>query len=132
MDILLNLLANNAAVLSLIGSALAFAWSVVQFVLVRKRDEQHREFEIYHRLVKELVAPDPDYKATWINRQATVVFELRRFKRYHELTLRTLLGLREKWTKDADFTCPRLMEELDLTVDYLLRKSLKIYCLPAK
>jgi len=54
------------------------------------------------------------------------------FKRYHELTLRTLLGLREKWTKDADFTYPRLMEELDLTVDYLRRKSLKIYCLPAK
>ncbi len=129
---MLNLLSNNAAVLSIVGTAIAFAWSVVQFVFVRKRDEQHREFEIYHRLIKELVAPDPESKATWIDRQSTVVFELRRFNRYHELTLRTLLGLREKWVKDTEFTFPRLVEELDLTVEYIRRKSLKIYCLPEK
>jgi len=119
----LNLLSNNAAVLSVVGTAIAFTWSVVQFVLVRKRDEQHREFEIYHRLIKELVAPDSESGATWIDRQATVVFELRRFNRYHELTLRTLLGLREKWIKDAEFIFPRLVEELDLTVEYIRSKS---------
>jgi len=128
MNTILNLFANNAAVLRIVGTAIAFAWFVVQFVLVRKRDEQHREFEIYHRLIKELVVPDPESKAIWIDRQATVVFELRRFKRYYELTLRTLLGLCEQWTKDAAFIYPRLAEALDRTVDRIRCKSLTIYC----
>lgn len=121
MDTFLNAISTNAVALSTIGAAIAFAWSVVQFVLVRMRDEEHREFEIYHRLIKELVAPDPESKVSWIDRQTAVLFELRRFKRYHELTLRTLLGLREKWSKDKDFTFPRLLEELDLTVEYIRR-----------
>lgn len=112
-----DLITKNAAALSIIGAAVAFMWSIVQFVLVRKRDERHREFEIYHRLVKELVEPDPESKVIWIDRQAAVMFELRGFKRYHEFTLRTLLGLRKKWTNDPEFTFPRLLEELDLTVE---------------
>lgn len=119
MNSLLNFLTVNATALGAIGAALAFAWSVVQFVLVRMRDEQHREFEIYHRLIKELVAPDPESKVAWIDRQTAVLFELRRFKRYHEHTLRTLLGLHEKWSKDPDFTFPRLLEELNLTIEYI-------------
>lgn len=123
MDTFLNTISANAVALSMIGAAIAFVWSVVQFVLVRLRDEEHREFEIYHRLIKELVAPDPESKVTWIDRQTAILFELRRFKRYHELTLRTLLRLREKWSKDKDFTFPRLLEELDLTVEHIRRQS---------
>lgn len=95
MNEVLAMLATNAAALSAVGAAIAFVWSIVQFVLVRKRDQEHREFEIYHRLIKELVAPDPESKVAWIDRQTAVLFELRRFKRYHEHILRTLLGLRE-------------------------------------
>jgi len=123
VNTLINTLSANASALSLIGAAIAFAWSVVQFVLVRIRDEKHREFEIYHRLIKELVAPDPESKVIWVDRQTAILFELCRFKRYYELTLRTLLGLREKWTNDIEFNFPRLLEELDLTVDYIRRRS---------
>lgn len=119
MNEVLAMLATNAAALSAVGAAIAFVWSIVQFVLVRKRDQEHREFEIYHRLIKELVAPDPESKVAWIDRQTAVLFELRRFKRYHEHILRTLLGLREKWSKNPGFTFPRLMEELDLTVKFI-------------
>ena len=121
MDTFLKAISTNAVALSTIGTAIAFAWSVIQFVLVRMRDEKHREFEIYHRLIKELVTPDSESKVTWIDRQTAVLFELRRFKRYHELTLRTLLGLREQWSKNNDSTYPRLLEELDLTVEYIRR-----------
>ena len=123
METVLTAFSTNAVALSTIGATIAFAWSVIQFVLVRMRDEEHREFEIYHRLIKELVAPDPESKVTWIDRQTAVLFELRRFKRYHELTLRTLFGLREKWSADPDFTFPRLLEELDLTVKHIRLKS---------
>ncbi|WP_422018250.1 hypothetical protein [Roseateles sp.] len=120
---MLNFLTSNAAALGILGAAIAFAWSVVQFMLVRMRDEKHREFEIYHRLIKELVALDPESKVMWIDRQCAVIFELRQFRRYHELTLRTLNGLRAKWSGDPDFTFPRMIEELDLTVDYIKSRS---------
>ena len=123
MNTTLSILATNAAALTAIVAALAFVWSIIQFILVRKRDQQHREFEIYHGLIKELVAPDPDSKVSWIDRQTAVLFELRRFKRYHEHILRTLLGLREKWSKDPEFNFPRLLEELDLTVEYIRHRA---------
>ena len=123
MENLFLILTTNAVALGIIGASLTFIWSVIQFALVRKRDEEHREFEIYHRLIKELVAPDPESKVAWIDRQTAVLFELRRFKRYHEHTLRTLQGLREKWSKDPGFTFPRLLEELDLTVEYIRNKN---------
>ncbi len=122
MNELLAIIASNATPLGVLGAAIAFMWSIVQFILVRKRDEQHREFEVYHRLIKELVSPDPESKSVWIDRQTAVLFELRRFKRYHEHTLRTLLGLREKWANDPEFKFPRLLEELDLTVTHIRKK----------
>jgi hypothetical protein len=115
----LTMLTTNAAAVSIVGAAVAFIWSIIQFILVRKRDERHREFEIYHRLIKELVSPDSESKAVWIDRQTAVLFELRRFRRYHEHTLRTLLGLKEKWSNDPDFKFRRLLEELDLTVEHI-------------
>jgi hypothetical protein len=123
MNEMLSLLTANAAAISIVGAAIAFIWSVIQFILVRKRDEQHREFEIYHRLIRELVSPDPDSKVVWIDRQTAVLFELRRFRRYHEHTLRTLLGLRDKWSNDPEFKFRRLLEELDLTVEYIRRNA---------
>jgi hypothetical protein len=119
MNELFKAITSNAAALSILGAAIAFIWSVVQFILVRKRDEQHREFEIYHRLIKELVSPDPDSKVVWIDRQTAVLFELRRFKHYHEHTLRTLAGLKEKWSNDPEFKFARLLEELELTVTHI-------------
>ena len=116
-------LSEHATELSILGAAIAFGWSVVQFMLVRQRDEQHREFDIYHRLIKELVAPDPESKTVWIDRQIAILFELRRFKRYHEVTLRILNGLREKWSNDSEFTFPRLLEELDLTIKHISKLS---------
>jgi hypothetical protein len=113
-----------AAALGVIGAAIAFIWSVVQWVLVRRREEEHREFEIYHRLIKELVSPDPDRSnVVWMDRQTAVLFELRRFKRYHEHVLRTLQGLRSGWTADPDFKFPRLIEELDLTVEHIQKRA---------
>ena len=78
---MIALLAQNAAGLGVIGAAIAFAWSIVRFVLDRRKELQDKEFEAYHQLVKELVSPDPESKVLWIDRQAAVVFELRHFPR---------------------------------------------------
>lgn len=119
MNTIITFITTNVAALSIFGAAIAFAWSIIQFILIRVRDENHREFEIYHRLIKELVAPDAETKAVWVDRQTAVLFELRLFKRYHPHTLRCLLGLHEKWSKDPNFNYYRLLEELNLTVDFI-------------
>ncbi len=122
MDIL-SWLTSHAIALSIIGAAIPFGWSVTQFILVRRKEQQAREFEVFHKLIKELVSPDADTKATWIDRQMAVVFELRHFPRYYEVAVRILSGLREKWGADPEFKWPRLIEELDLTLEYMRRRK---------
>jgi hypothetical protein len=117
----LSWLGANGTGLGIFGAAIAFVWSVVQFMLVRQREYEAREFEIYHRLIKELVSPDPDTKSMWLDRQAAVIFEMRRFKRYYELTVRSLLNLKKDWS-----SYPRLVEEIDLTLAYIHKKAPKL------
>jgi hypothetical protein len=57
----------------------------------------------------------------YVDRQATIMFELRNFKRYYPYSLRMLGGLREKWAAVPD-QFPRLIEELDLTIMFLKSK----------
>ena len=116
------LLAHTAA-LSAFGAASAFVWSIAQFLLQRRRESRERQFETYHRLVKELVSPDPGTGTTWIDRQAAVVFELRHFPRYYEFTERMLKGLKESWGKNPELGWPRLSEEIDLTLAHIQKRT---------
>jgi hypothetical protein len=112
----------HTTALSVFGAAVAFIWSILQFLVQRRRESRERQFEMYHRLVKELVSPDSATGATWIDRQAAVVFELRYFPRYYEFTERMLKGLREKWSKDPEFHWPRLLEEIDITLAHIRKR----------
>jgi hypothetical protein len=64
---MITLFAQNATGLGVIGAAVAFAWSIVRFVLDRQKEFQDKEFEAYHRLIKELVSPDPESNKMWID-----------------------------------------------------------------
>lgn len=123
MSQLLMWFSSNAAALGILGAAVAFMWSTYWQVTQRKAEARERDFQAFHRLIKELVAPDPESGVTWIDRQAAVVFELRHFPRYYELTERTLRGLKDKWTADPEFKFPRLIEEVDLTLHYIQEKK---------
>jgi hypothetical protein len=116
-------LGTHSALLSTLGAVAVFIWGVIQFVLQRQHEFRERQFETYHRLVKELVSPDSDSGTMWIDRQAAVIFELRNFHRYHEFTERMLEGLKEKWEKDAAFQWPRLLKEVELTLSYIGKKT---------
>jgi len=119
---LIGWLSSNTATLGILGAALAFVWSTYQQVTQRKAEARERDFQAFHRLIKDLVVPDSETKVTWIERQAAVVSELRHFPRYYEFTSRTLKGLKEKWTADPDFHFPKLIDEIDLTLDYIQNK----------
>jgi hypothetical protein len=122
MGFLAWLLAHTAA-LSAFGAAVAFVWSVAQYLMQRGRESRERQFKTYHRLVKELVSPDPATGSTWIDRQAAVVFELRHFPRYYEFTERMLRGLREQWSNDPGSPQRRLLKEIDLTLADIRKRT---------
>jgi len=100
---------------------IALIWQSVQFFLTRSSDAKNRQFDAYHRLVKELVQPSETGK-TYVDRQCAAVFELRRFKNYEELTVRILMGLRDDWRTSGSFH-PRLAKELELTLDSFSKRS---------
>jgi hypothetical protein len=116
---MLNWLTSNATALAILLAALTFVWPVVQFILVRRKEQRTHEFEAFHRLIKELVSPDSDTQSTWLDRQMAVVFELRHFPRYYQVTVRILSGLREQWGSIPDAKRHRLIEEIDLTLEHI-------------
>ena len=119
---LIRWLSSNTAALSILGAASAFMWSTYWQVTQRKAEGRERDFLAFHKLIKELVAPDPESGVAWLDRQAAIVFELRHFPRYYEFTERMLRGLKEKWAADPGFRWPRLIEEINLTLDYIKNK----------
>jgi hypothetical protein len=119
MTQLVGWLASHGAGLSIVGAAVAFMVSTTQQIIQRRSDARERAFQAFHKLVKDLVSPDPTDGKAWIDRQAAVVFELRHFPLYYEFTERMLIGLREKWVADLNFQWPRLIEEIDLTLKHI-------------
>jgi hypothetical protein len=116
---MLTWLTSNATALAILLAALTFVWPVVQFVLVRRKEQRAHEFEAFHRLIKELVSPDTGTQSTWLDRQIAAVFELRHFPRYYEVTARILGGLREEWDSIPDPKRHRLIEEIDRTLEHI-------------
>lgn len=120
-----------SAALGVLAAGVAVVWPITQFVLARQREQRNRDFDAYHRLIKELVSPD-EHNTTWLHRQVAAVFELRHFERYEEVTERILQDLRTKWSTELNASI--LIDEIDLTLanvrrpralaDRLLRRRL--------
>ena len=121
MTQLLAWLSSNAG-LGILGAALAFIVSTIMQVLQRRAEAREREFQAFHKLVKELVSPDSADGMMRLDRQAAVVFELRHFPRYYEFTERMLLGLLQVWARDPNFQ-PRLRAEIELTLNHIRRED---------
>lgn len=60
-------LSSNTAALGIMGAAVAFIWSTTQQMVQRKAEAREREFQNFHKLVKELVSPDSESGTTWID-----------------------------------------------------------------
>jgi hypothetical protein len=122
MDGLLDILKTYGTQLSAIGAALTFIFSAYKFQAERRTAHFWKEFEVYHKLVKELVEPPAENIGLYVDRQAAVLYEMRNFKRYYPYSLRMLKGLHDKWA-NAPGMFPRLINELELTIEHI-QKSL--------
>lgn len=102
--------------LSSIGAAIAFLWTVFQWLAVRSREAKHREYQTFHELLKTLVnGYQPGTVLSQIDERAAVLYELRNYPRYFPYLRRTIATLQLKWSTAE----PRLVEELYLTKKYI-------------
>lgn len=121
MELLLEFFKEYGTQISAIGASIAFIFSVYKFQAERKASHFWKEFETYHKLIKELVQPPSETEGLYIDRQTTIIYELRFYKRYFPHSLRMLLSLREKWVGVPN-QYPRLIEELDLTIEHIKKQ----------
>jgi hypothetical protein len=75
MESLLEVLKLYGAPLSAIGASLAFIFGVYKFQAERQTALFWKEFEVYHKLVKELVEPPSESGAMYIDRQAAIMLK---------------------------------------------------------
>jgi hypothetical protein len=121
--------------LSAIGAAIVFGFGVYKFQVERQTELFWKEFEVYHKLVKELVEPPEQGAPIYVDRQAAIIYEMRNFERYYPFTLRMLEGLNQEWASASNLH-PRLLKEIRLTIEHLKssnQKSTRICqndCLP--
>jgi hypothetical protein len=120
MDVLLTIFRDYGGQLSALGAAAVFIFGVYKFQAERKATHYWKEFEVYHKLVKELVEP-PAAGGLFVDRQAAIMYELRNFKRYYPYSLRMLQGLKQHWSTVPN-QFPRLLDELDITIAFLEKR----------
>lgn len=121
MEALFEFLKTYGTQLSVVGAAVAFIFAVYKFQAERKAAHFWKEYEAYHKLVKELVEPPTENGAMYVDRQTAAMYELRFHIRYFPHSLRMLNGLQSKWSKVPD-QYPRLLEEIELTIKFIENK----------
>jgi len=113
-------LTNNAEVVSIIVTILIAlipaVWTFIRYLGLKSKELQHERFRIYHGLIRELVQPDSPGQAMALDRQIAIVFELRHFPEYFELSLRLLEGVRDTW---IDPRFGRLTQEINHTIGFI-------------
>lgn len=99
---------------------LALFWlifGIYKYFDIRKREQDGKDFERYHKLIETLVTPDKTWN-THIDRQIAIIYELRNLKRYYEPTQRILEWLLDS-RKDED---KRLIKEIELSIEYTTKQ----------
>lgn len=119
---LLSLFGKYGTQLAAFGAAIAFAFTVYRFRAEKSEAHYWKEFEVFHRLVADLVRPRSKDEDMYQDQQAAIVFELRSFPRHAEFTLRMLNGVRESWRGEGH---ERLMKEIELSIEFLSARRTK-------
>ena len=114
MDIvaILYLLNEYSGLVTAFSLVTAGLWAVLKF----REATKDKRFQTYHDLIDQMVNEQRNIdRAIKLDRQIAVIFELRNFSNYYPLTQRILTDLKITW-KD-----PRIVREIDLTLDFISR-----------
>lgn len=87
-------LATIAACAIAAASLCGLAITAFQNASIRKADLRQREFENYHKLIRDLVDGGSEVKR---EAQTAIIYELRNYPIYANVTIRILVSLKAHW-----------------------------------
>ncbi len=108
------------ALIAAIPAILALGVPAWRYVSDHRESHRQKRFENYHQLVAELVAGRPGQAAPKLDSQIAIVFELRNYPEYRDLSQRLLQGLQNDWPESKENA--RLHDEMRLTQSALSKK----------
>jgi hypothetical protein len=107
---------------SVLSVLLPLVVQVWLYIDQKKRELRDRRFETFHRLIRELVEGSPG-SSPRLDHQIAIVFELRNFPEYAEVSQRILEGLIETWSVNGQKEkYERLFKEIRLTLEFLAKR----------
>lgn len=124
---------NNGALAFLLALVVAGS-ALYHYISIKRTEERARRFSSYHELVEALNGNGAG-GAPFVDRQITVVFEMRNFPEYYPVTIRLLERSLERWRKlksatlftstlPGSISVPNtLIDEALLTIKYIKRKQ---------
>lgn len=109
---------DNGAALGVLVVFVPLAWACISFLSKKKRELAQQRFEIYHRLIEEIVsgrngAPRQDS-------QIAAIYELRKFTEYFQVSHRILQHLHKTWAQLPGNE--RVVHEINLTLNFIRKK----------
>ena len=121
---IVSLLESHSSLLTVLIIVIGGFWAFIKF----REYLKDKRFRTYHELIDWLVneQKEPD-RSIKLDRQIAVVYELRNYPFYFDVSKRILNGLLYDTWKDADH---RIKEEIQLTLQFMnkswLKRKLKI------
>lgn len=129
---------NILAIISILAAIFGIVIPIYKYLIEKSVRAKELRFRTYHNLIKKLVQPElleknslPNTNISYadsdlmprniygimLDRQVGVIFELRNYPEYFEVTNRILLGLQSKWSKDNGNE--RIVREIEYTLFYM-------------
>jgi hypothetical protein len=100
-------------ILSVVIPLVVLAWSSLQYVEINQSQLKQQRFENYHLLIERISGGEK--KSTSLS--TAIIFELRNYSEYKEVSLRILRKLEKDWKGHP------VLSEISLTINHL--ESLK-------
>ena len=121
---IMDFLNSNSGGITVMIALIAAVYKFRQFVDIKKSEQKQRNFDNYHRLIKELSQPDGS-GATWLDRQVAVVYELRNFPQSKKASIRILGAWLAKNKTEAEKQKYKVLyDEMNLTLEYFKKNHL--------
>jgi hypothetical protein len=117
LENLLFLLEDHSGLFTIVVVIFGGLWALVKF----REHIKDKRFKTYHQLIDWLVNEQTHAdRVIKLDRQIAVVYELRNFPKYFDVSIRILEGLLVEW-KDNN---TRIIEEIKLSLAYMKRSWL--------
>jgi len=114
---IIDFINTNILVFTLIPTLIVGIWEYYKY-------KNEWNFKNYHKLIKELNQSDTPNESIKLYRQVAVVYEMRNYPKYFQITKRILNGWLES-RNDIDDENNPLYKEMNLTIKYIDTNRIK-------